>query len=71
MKIFFISLISILSFLSEAQVVPYISKLPGDYSYQYALIEASRQKMIGNVNESIKLYQACIKTNPDCDVAYY
>jgi tetratricopeptide (TPR) repeat protein len=42
-----------------------------EYSYQYALIEASRQKMIGNVNEAISLYLSCIKSNPECDVAYY
>jgi tetratricopeptide (TPR) repeat protein len=42
-----------------------------EYSYQYALIEASRQKMIGNVNEAINLYLSCISANPKCDVAYY
>lgn len=42
-----------------------------DYSYQYALIEASRQKMIGNVNEAISLYQTCINANNKCDVAHY
>ena len=41
------------------------------YSYQYALIEASRQKMIGNINEAINLYESCISANPKCDVAYY
>jgi tetratricopeptide (TPR) repeat protein len=41
------------------------------YSYQYALIEASRQKMIGNVNEAISLYLSCIKANPESDVAHY
>ena len=49
------------------------SKNPGpdDDTYQYALIEASRQKMIGNINEAIRLYESCIKSNPECDVAYY
>jgi tetratricopeptide (TPR) repeat protein len=42
-----------------------------EYSYQYALIEASRQKMIGNVNEAVNLYLSCINANPECDVAYY
>jgi len=42
-----------------------------DYSYQYALIEASRQKMIGNINEAISLYLSCIGTDSKCDVAYY
>jgi tetratricopeptide (TPR) repeat protein len=27
--------------------------------------------MIGNVNEAINLYTSCIKSNPECDVAYY
>jgi tetratricopeptide (TPR) repeat protein len=46
-------------------------KIASDYSYQYALIEASRQKMIGNVNEAINLYNSCIQANPKCDVAHY
>ena len=46
-------------------------KISADYSYQYALIEASRQKMIGNVNEAISLYQTCINANDKCDVAHY
>ncbi len=41
------------------------------YSYQYALIEASRQKMIGNIDEAISLYKTCVNSNPECDVAYY
>ena len=42
-----------------------------DYNYEYALIEAARQKMIGNVNEAIKLYNKCIEVNPKSDIAYY
>ena len=41
------------------------------YSYQYALIEASRQKMIRNIDEAISLYKTCVNSNPKCDVAYY
>jgi tetratricopeptide (TPR) repeat protein len=48
-----------------------IGKNASDYSYQYALIEASRQKMIGNVNEAINLYNSCIQAKPGCDVAHY
>lgn len=47
------------------------SGIKSEYSYQYALIEASRQKMIGDVNEAVNLYLSCISTNPECDVAYY
>ena len=38
---------------------------------QYALIEASRQKMIGNLKEAIILYENCIKSDPLCDAAYF
>ena len=39
--------------------------------YQYALIEAVKQKNIGNLSEAIKLYNLVIKDKPDCVVAYY
>ena len=38
---------------------------------QYALIEASRQKMIGNLKEAVVLYENCIKSDPLCDAAYF
>jgi tetratricopeptide (TPR) repeat protein len=37
----------------------------------YALIEASRQKMTGNLKEAVSLYEGCIKSDPLCDPAYY
>jgi len=54
-----------------SQKTDQVSSIKSEYSYQYALIEASRQKMIGNVNEAINLYLSCISANPECDVAYY
>jgi tetratricopeptide (TPR) repeat protein len=39
--------------------------------YQYALIEAVKQKNLGNFPEAMKLYRLVIKEKPDCDVAYY
>ncbi len=39
--------------------------------YQYALIEAVKQKNLGNLGEAIKLYGLVIKDKPDCAVAYY
>jgi tetratricopeptide (TPR) repeat protein len=39
--------------------------------YQYALIEAVKQKNIGNLAEAVKLYSLVIKEKPDCAVAYY
>ena len=43
----------------------------GDFNYEYALIEAARQKTIGNINESIKLYQKCLEANPQSALVYY
>lgn len=39
--------------------------------YQYALIEAVKQKNLGNLPEALKLYGLVIKEKPDCAVAYY
>ena len=39
--------------------------------YQYALIEAVKQKNFGNLSEAIKLYGLVIKDKPDCAVAYF
>ncbi len=42
-----------------------------DYNYQYALTEAARQKVIGNLKEAIMLYKKCVETKPEESVAYY
>jgi len=39
--------------------------------YQYALIEAVKQKNLGNISEAVKLYNLVIKEKADCDAAYY
>lgn len=39
--------------------------------YQYALIEAVKQKNLGNLSEAVKLYELVIKEKEDCDAAYY
>ena len=39
--------------------------------YQYALIEAVKQKNLGNLPEAVKLYRLVIKEKPDCDAAYF
>ena len=39
--------------------------------YQYVLIEAVKQKNLGNLPEAIKLYGLVIKDKPDCAVAYF
>jgi len=39
--------------------------------YQYALIEAVKQKNFGNLSEAIKLYNLVIKEKPECAVAYF
>jgi tetratricopeptide (TPR) repeat protein len=43
----------------------------GNSDYQYALIEAVKQKNLGNIAEAVKLYRLVIKDKPDCDVAHY
>jgi tetratricopeptide (TPR) repeat protein len=43
----------------------------GSSDYQYVLIEAVKQKNLGNLPEAIRLYNLVIKDKPDCDVAYY
>jgi tetratricopeptide (TPR) repeat protein len=43
----------------------------GNNDYQYALIEAVKQKNLGNISEAVKLYRLVIKEKPDCDVAYF
>lgn len=39
--------------------------------YQYALIEAVKQKNLGNFAEAVKLYRLVIQSKPDCDAAHY
>jgi tetratricopeptide (TPR) repeat protein len=43
----------------------------GSNDYQYALIEAVKQKNLGNFSEAVKLYRLVIREKPDCDAAYY
>lgn len=43
----------------------------GNNDYQYALIEAVKQKNLGNFSEAVKLYRLVIGDKPDCAVAYY
>jgi tetratricopeptide (TPR) repeat protein len=43
----------------------------GNTDYQYALIEAVKQKNLGNFSEALKLYKLVIQNKADCDVAYY
>lgn len=43
----------------------------GSKDYQYALIEAVKQKNLGNLSEALKLYKLVVQSKPDCDVAYY
>jgi len=39
--------------------------------YQYVLIEAAKQKNLGNFNEAVNLYKLVIKSKSDCDIAFY
>ena len=55
------------SFLSPA----WGQETQANIDYQYALIEAVKQKNLGNLPEALKLYGLVIKEKPDCAVAYY
>lgn len=46
-------------------------KEKNNLDYQYALIEAVKQKNLGNLSEAVKLYRLVVREKPDCDVAYY
>ena len=37
----------------------------------YALIEASRLKALGNIEEAVKLYKTCVASYPECAAAWY
>lgn len=38
---------------------------------KYALIEASRLKVLGNVEEALKVYKSCVNSYPECGAAWY
>ncbi|MFC2111854.1 tetratricopeptide repeat protein [Bacteroidota bacterium] len=39
--------------------------------YNYALTEATKQKLFGNFNQAVSLYRKCIEVNPGSDAAYF
>jgi len=39
--------------------------------YNYALTEATKQKLFGNFREAASLYQKCIEVNPQSDAAHF
>ncbi len=45
------------------------SDLPSEI--KYALIEASRLKVLGNVEEALKVYKSCVNSYPECGAAWY
>jgi tetratricopeptide (TPR) repeat protein len=64
MKRFFaipLLLVSLLSFSQEM----------GTMNFEYTLIEASRLKALGNINEAIRLYRQCLEIKPESDVVLY
>ncbi len=62
---FVLSLLFSLASVSQGQ------EKDNNRDYQYALIEAVKQKNLGNLPEAIKLYGLVIKDRPDCAVAYF
>ncbi|MCK4992983.1 MAG: tetratricopeptide repeat protein [Bacteroidales bacterium] len=61
----------VLSLLFSMASVSQGQEQDGNRDYQYALIEAVKQKNLGNLSEAIKLYGLVIKDRPDCAVAYF
>jgi len=51
--------------------VVYAQEVEQNNDYQYALIEAVKQKNLGNLPEAVKLYNLVIKEKPDCAIAHY
>jgi tetratricopeptide (TPR) repeat protein len=61
----------VLSLLFSLASVSQAQEQDNSRDYQYALIEAVKQKNFGNLPEAIKLYGLVIKERPDCAVAYF
>jgi len=61
----------VLSLLFSVVTVAQGQEQDDNRDYQYALIEAVKQKNLGNLSEAIKLYTLVIKDRPDCSVAYF
>ena len=51
--------------------VIYAQEADQNNDYQYALIEAVKQKNLGNLPEAVKLYNLILQDKPDCAIAYY
>ncbi len=47
------------------------AKAQEETTFEYALIEASRQKLIGNLTEAIRLYKGCLEINPGSGAVNY
>ena len=62
---FVLGLMFFFAFVSKGQ------EQSNNRDYQYALIEAVKQKNLGNLPEAIKLYRLVIKDKPECAVAYF
>ncbi len=61
----------VLGMLFSGTLVGWSQKGEKNQDYQYALIEAVKQKNLGHMAEALKLYNLVIKEKPDCDVAYF
>ncbi len=60
-----------LVFLAAVFILDLSAQESASSDYQYALIEALKQKNLGNISEAVKLYKLVIKEVPDCAVAHY
>lgn len=59
--------------LFNSAFVNVISQKENNFSSElkYALIEASRLKVLGNFDEAIKVYRSCVKSYPSCAAAWF
>ncbi|MEN8156425.1 MAG: tetratricopeptide repeat protein [Bacteroidota bacterium] len=63
--------LSVLGLLLTGNVESMAQEKKESLDYQYALIEAVKQKNLGNLSEAAKLYRLVIREKPGCEVAYY
>jgi tetratricopeptide (TPR) repeat protein len=61
----------VLGMLFSATLSGWGQEVSKNRDYQYVLIEAVKQKNLGQLAEAVKLYQMVIKDKPDCAVAYF
>lgn len=73
---FFIAIALVLTISCSKAIVPASGLKPGSNgfdsaAFDYVFVEAIKLKMIGNLGESLKYFEQCIRINPASDATYY